>query len=394
MEAHLTPEAVLPADGTEGTLLGRAWVPGDPAGPSPVAVRAEGVVDLSGVAPTLAELLAAPDALALARAEGPVIGSLAAVLANSAPERRDPGQPHFLAPVDLQVLKASGVTFATSLLERVIEEQARGDASKAEAIRSTITDVIGTDLSQIVPGSDSAQRLKAHLVEQGAWSQYLEVGIGPDAEVFTKGPVLSAVGPGAEIGIRRDSTWNNPEPELVAVVDPQGEIKGATLGNDVNLRDFEGRSALLLGKTKDNNASTALGPFVRLLDESFTLEDLRRTTVSLKVVGEDGFELAGTSSMSEISRDITDLVGQTIGPNHQYPDGFILFAGTMFAPIEDRDAPGQGFTHKPGDTVTISCPELGALTNRVVFCDQAPPWDFGVAALMRNLAARGLLRGG
>ena len=391
MEANLTPEAVLPADGTAGTLVGRAWVPGSPAGPSVVAIRDEAVIDLSGVAATMADLMAAPDPLDLARAEGPRLGGLEEILANSAHDARDPALPRFLAPVDLQVLKASGVTFATSLLERVIEENARGDASKAESIRSTITDVLGGDLSQIEPGSEAAQRLKAHLVEQGTWSQYLEVGIGPDAEVFTKAPVLSAVGVGAEIGIRSDSTWNNPEPELVAVVDPEGRIRGATLGNDVNLRDFEGRSALLLGKTKDNNASTALGPFVRLLDESFTLDDLRRTTISLRVVGDHGFELSGTSSMAEISRDITDLVGQTYGANHQYPDGFVLFAGTMFAPIEDRDAAGQGFTHKLGDLVTISCPELGGLTNRVTTCDAAPPWTFGPGALMRNLAARGLL---
>ncbi|MDJ0943756.1 MAG: fumarylacetoacetate hydrolase family protein [Kiloniellales bacterium] len=394
MREHLTPEAVLPADGTAGTLVGRAWVPGSPAGPSVVAIREDGVIDLSGVAATMADLMAAPDPLALARAEGPRLGDLETILANSAQDARDPALPWFLAPVDLQVLKASGVTFATSLLERVIEENARGDAAKAESIRATITEVLGGDLSQIEPGSEAARRLKAHLIEEGAWSQYLEVGIGPDAEVFTKAPVLSAVGLGVEIGIRGDSTWNNPEPELVVVVDPEGRIRGATLGNDVNLRDFEGRSALLLGKTKDNNASTALGPFIRLLDEDFTLDDLRRTTISLRVAGEDGFELTGTSSMAEISRDITDLVGQTFGPNHQYPDGFVLFAGTMFAPIEDRDAPGQGFTHKLGDLVTISCPELGGLTNRVTTCDKAPPWTFGPGALMRNLAARGLLSRG
>ena len=391
MQDYLTAEAVLPADAEAASLVGRAWVPGSPSGPSVVAIRPEGVIDLSGLVPTMSELIAAADPPALARAEGPNLGGISEILANSAHDRRDPARPHFLAPVDLQVLKASGVTFATSLLERVIEENARGDASKAESIRTTITEVLGSDLSQIVPGSEAAQRLKAHLVEQGAWSQYLEVGIGPDAEIFTKAPLLSAVGTGAEIGIRSDSTWNNPEPELVAVVDPQGAIVGATLGNDVNLRDFEGRSALLLGKTKDNNASTALGPFIRLLDERFTLDDLRRTTISLAVEGTDGFTLSGTSSMAEISRDITDLVGQAIGPHHQYPDGFILFAGTMFAPIEDRDAPGQGFTHKPGDLVTISCPELGALTNRVTTCDQAPPWTFGPGALMKNLAARGLL---
>jgi fumarylacetoacetate (FAA) hydrolase family protein len=391
MHEHLTPEAALPADGTKGTLVGRAWVPGDPAGPSVVAIRADGVYDLSRSAPTMADLLNADDPLALAQADGERLGDLAAILENSAHDRRDPARPWFLAPCDLQALKACGVTFATSLLERVIEEQARGDAGKAQAIRRNISEVIGTDLSKVKPGSDAAMRLKGHLVQQGAWSQYLEVGIGPYAEVFTKAPPMAAVGTGSEIGIHPESTWNNPEPEVVLAVNARGEIVGASLGNDVNLRDFEGRSALLLGKAKDNNASCAIGPFIRLLDRTFDLERLRRTTVSLKVTGIDGFELSGTSSMAEISRDVTDLVGQTIGPNHQYPDGFMLFAGTMFAPIQDRDQPGQGFTHKPGDLVTISCPELGTLANQVERCDRIAPWTFGTGALMRNLAARNLL---
>jgi fumarylacetoacetate (FAA) hydrolase family protein len=329
--------------------------------------------------------------VALAGTSGERLGDLAPILANSAHDRRDPATPYFLAPCDLQALKAAGVTFATSLLERVIEEHARGDASKAAAIRTTITEVIGTDLSQIAPGSDAAMRLKAHLTQEGAWSQYLEVGIGPDAEIFTKTAPMAAIGTGSEIGIRADSSWNNPEPELVVAVGARGAIVGATLGNDVNLRDFEGRSALLLGKSKDNNASCAIGPFLRLLDDTLTLDRLRRTTITLRVRGEDGFELTGTSSMAEISRDVADLVGQTIGPNHQYPDGLMLFCGTMFAPIQDRDHPGQGFTHKVGDLVTIACPELGTLANRIEHCDRIAPWTFGGRALMRNLAARGLL---
>jgi fumarylacetoacetate (FAA) hydrolase family protein len=254
-----------------------------------------------------------------------------------------------------------------------------------------ITDLIGTDLAKIIPGSDAAMRLKAHLIEQGAWSQYLEVGIGKDAEVFTKCPPMAAVGTGSEIGVLSESHWNNPEPELVLAINARGQIVGASLGNDVNLRDVEGRSALLLGKSKDNNASCAIGPFIRLLDRTFDLDRLRRTTVSLRVMGEDGFELAGGSSMAEISRDVTDLVAQTIGPNHQYPDGVLLFTGTMFAPIQDRDRPGQGFTHKVGDLVEIGCPELGALVNRVNHSDKVAPWTFGTGALMRNLAHRGLL---
>jgi fumarylacetoacetate (FAA) hydrolase family protein len=349
------------------------------------------VFDLSRAAPTMVDLLNADDPTPLARAAGERLGDLAPILANSAHDRRDPATPYFLAPCDLQALKASGVTFATSLLERVIEEHARGDASKADAIRQTITLVIGTDLSKIAPGSDAAMRLKAHLIEQGAWSQYLEVGIGPDAEIFTKTAPMAAVGTGSEIGIRADSSWNNPEPELVLAVNARGTIVGATLGNDVNLRDFEGRSALLLGKSKDNNAACAIGPFLRLLDDTLTLYQLRHTTIGLGVSGEDGFELTGTSSMAEISRDVADLVGQTIGPNHQYPDGLMLFCGTMFAPIQDRDHAGQGFTHKVGDLVTIACPELGTLANRVAFCDRIAPWTFGAGALMRNLARRGLL---
>jgi fumarylacetoacetate (FAA) hydrolase family protein len=283
------------------------------------------------------------------------------------------------------------VTFATSMLERVIEEQARGDPSRSDAIRRTIREVIGTDLSKVKPGSDAAMRLKAHLIEHKAWSQYLEVGIGPDAEIFTKCPPMASVGTGSAIGVRADSTWSNPEPELVLAVNSKGKIVGATLGNDVNLRDVEGRSALLLGKAKDNNASSAIGPLIRLLDQRFDLDRLRATTIGLRVSGSDGFELAGTSSMSEISRDVTDLVGQTIGANHQYPDGFMLFCGTMFAPIQDREQPGQGFTHKPGDLVLIACEELGTLVNRVEPCERIAPWTFGTGALMRNLAARGLL---
>jgi fumarylacetoacetate (FAA) hydrolase family protein len=391
MQHHLTAEAALPRDGTAGTLIGRSWVPGEVPGPSPVAIRAGGVFDLSQVVPTVSELLSAADPVALARSEGRRIGDLAAILANSAHDRHDPALPHLLAPCDLQAVKASGVTFATSMLERVIEEQAGGDPGEAEAIRASITALIGTDLSKVAPGSAAAERLKAHLVEQRAWSQYLEVGIGPYAEIFTKCPPMAAVGTGSEIGIHAESRWNNPEPELVLAISAAGEIVGATLGNDVNLRDFEGRSALLLGKAKDNNASCAIGPFIRLLDDTLSLDQLRRTTITLEVSGEDGFELEGSSSMAEISRDVTQLVAHAMGPNHQYPDGAMLMCGTMFAPIQDRHGPGQGFTHELGDRVTIACPELGALVNRVNHCDRIAPWTFGAGALMHNLARRGLL---
>jgi fumarylacetoacetate (FAA) hydrolase family protein len=246
-------------------------------------------------------------------------------------------------------------------------------------------------LSEIVPGSDGAQRLKDELIERDLWSQYLEVAIGPDAEVFTKSQPLSGVGPGADVGLHPRSTWNNPEPEVAVIVNSNGDIKGATLGNDVNLRDFEGRSALLLSKAKDNNASCGVGPFIRLFDDTYSLDDLRKCDLSMEVTGEDGYVLQGASSMSQISRDPADIVEQTIGRVHQYPDGFVLMLGTMFAPTEDRDTPGEGFTHKIGDIVSISTPSLGRLINRVDTSDKCEPWTFGIKAFMENLATRGYL---
>ena len=387
---------VLPDDGLAGTLIGRAWVPGDGArlpGPSPIVLRADGVFDLSDHFPTVAGLLELDDPVrALHAAPGRRIGTLDALLANTARRQRDPALPHLLAPCDLQVIKAAGVTFASSLLERVIEERAGGDPARALAIRAQVQATIGGDLAAIRPGSEAAMELKQLLVEQGLWSQYLEVGIGPDAEVFTKAPVLSAVGTGVDIGVHPSSDWNNPEPEVVLAVDSRGRIAGATLGNDVNLRDFEGRSALLLGKSKDNNASCAIGPLIRLFDEKFGIDDVRQAELALEIAGTDGFVLEGVSPMSKISRDPLDIVTHAWGPYHQYPDGFVLFLGTMFAPVKDRDAPGMGFTHKIGDLVSISTPKLGRLVNRVTTSDQAAPWTFGISALMRNLAARGLLR--
>jgi fumarylacetoacetate (FAA) hydrolase family protein len=375
----LSAADVLPQDGYAGTLVGRAWLD-DVAGPAVVAIRADGVYDLSAHVPTLATLLEAADpARAVQAMPGRRIGTLDEVL------------PQLLAPCDLQVLKAAGVTFASSLLERLIEERAGGDPRKAEAIRSEVEAAIGTDLRRLQPGSPAAQELKFMLVKQGMWSQYLEVGIGPDAEVFTKAPVLSSVGTGAEIGIHPESAWNNPEPEVVLAVNSRGDVVGATLGNDVNLRDFEGRSALLLSKAKDNNASCAIGPFVRLFDASFTLDTLRQEDIELVVEGADGFVLRGASTMREISRDPLDLAGQTLNGNHQYPDGFMLFLGTLFAPVQDRDAPGRGFTHHVGDLVTIRSPHLGGLVNRVNTSDRIAPWNFGLRQLITNLAQRQLL---
>ena len=385
---QLTPTQSLPDDGCAGTLVARAWTP---AGPSVVAVRADGVFDLASAFPTMSTLLDQPEPAACVRATpGRHIGSLQELLANSAAATRDAGRAFLLAPCDLQVIKAAGVTFATSMIERVIEEQAGGDASRAAAARAQVQAVVGDNLAALKPGSPQAMALKRLLQSQGRWSQYLEVGIGPDAEVFTKAPVLSAVGSGEDIGIRSDSAWNNPEPEVVLAVSSRGEIVGATLGNDVNLRDIEGRSALLLGKAKDNNASCAIGPFIRLFDAAFGLDDVRRETLHLHVLGPEGYELRGINSMERISRDPTELVAQTMAA-HQYPDGFMLFLGTLFAPIEDRDEPGGGFTHKLGDVVRIRSARLGELCNRVTHSEQAPPWRFGLRALFGNLAARGLL---
>jgi fumarylacetoacetate (FAA) hydrolase family protein len=388
----LTPDAILPRD--RGALLvGRVFRP-DVGGPSVVRVDGGELVDVSGSFATVRDLMESADpAAALAGAAGEPVGTLADILANTPPDTRDPARAYLLSPIDLQAVKAAGVTFATSMLERVIEERAKGDADSAAGIRAEVRALVGDDLRRLKPGSPEAARLKAALIAAGAWSQYLEVGIGPDAEIFTKGQPLSSVGAGMDVGVHPASTWNNPEPEVVLVVASDGRITGAALGNDVNLRDVEGRSALLLGKAKDNNAATAIGPFVRLFDKSFSLDDVRRADIRLTVEGEDGYRLEGGSSIAEISRDPADLVAQTINAHHRYPDGFVLFLGTMFAPIADRDEPGRGFTHKRGDVVTIATETLGALVNRVVATDAAEPWTFGVAALMRNLAGRGLIGG-
>ena len=341
------------------------------------------MVDITSVAATVSDLFEQDDLVALARhGAGESLGTVEEVMASG----------RLLAPCDLQPIKACGVTFAVSLLERVIEEQAGGDAARANALRAEMQDTIGSDLSSIRPGSPAAVKLKDDLIARGLWSQYMEVGIGPDAEVFSKSQPMSAVGYGADIGLHRDSHWNNPEPEIVLAVNSRGVVVGATLGNDVNLRDIEGRSALLLGKCKDNNGSCAIGPFIRLFDEHFTLDTVRDADVSLRIDGvDDGFTLDGLSHMREISRDPLDLVKQTIGEHHQYPDGCMLFLGTMFSPIKDRDAAGAGFTHHLGDRVTISSPALGALVNTVQYAHAIAPWTFGVRALYQNLGRRGLL---
>jgi fumarylacetoacetate (FAA) hydrolase family protein len=375
----------LPSDWRQAALVGRLLTR---EGPTPIVVADGRVRDVSRHAPTVSQLLngwngSVPDGVDL----GPLESFGFTVEYAGAKEIR------LLSPFDLQCIKASGVTFAISAMERVIEERCRGDASKADSLRASLRDRIGTDIRAVKPGSEDAKKLKAALISDGLWSQYLEVAIGPDAEIFTKSPTLSTVGWGDWIGVRSDSAWNNPEPEIVLAVDSAGRILGAALGNDVNLRDIEGRSALLLGKAKDNNASCAIGPFIRMFDGSFTLDDVRKSVVRLEITGEEGFKLEGQSSMSQISRDPTELVGQTICKHHAYPDGFALFLGTMFAPIVDRGSPGQGFTHRQGDIVRVSSEKLGVLENKVTTCDKAPPWSIGIADLMRNLARRGLLNG-
>ncbi len=379
---------ILENAGIGGTFIGRIW---DPAakGPSVVTLRDGNLIDITSKAgPTTRDICEMDDPVGYVQAaEGRTLGTLDDIAA--APV--GPGNVHLLAPCDLQAVKAAGVTFASSMVERVIEERAAGDPAKAQSVRERVGALIGSSLRDIRPGSDEAEKVKAALIAEGLWSQYLEVGIGPDAEVFSKSQTLSSVGPGAEIGLHPISKWNNPEPEAVLAVNSRGVIVGATIGNDVNLRDLEGRSALLLSKAKDNNASCSIGPFIRLFDADWTMDDLRAVEVELRVEGQDGFVLQGRSPMSEISRDPADIVAQTIGRHHQYPDGFMLFLGTLFAPTEDRDAPGEGFTHKLGDVVTISADGLGRLVNTVRLSTECPPWTFGVSHLMRNLSARGLL---
>lgn len=387
--------ALLPSDASSAVLVGRAWVPAKPnmpAGPSPIVVRDRQVYDACAIAPTAAELISMSDAASrLRRGDLPVIGSLGDVATNSFRERQDPTQPYLMAPCDLQPVKACGVTYIASVLERLVEEKSGGNPANLDGARRELDALVGGSLKQIRPGSTEATKLKEALIASGHWSHYLEVAIGPDAESFAKCSPMAAVGFGADIGVRSDSRWNNPEPELVLAIDNRGRIAGVTLGNDVNLRDFEGRSPMLLDKAKDNNASAAIGPFVRLFDERFTLTDARSTRLTFSIEAADSYTLGGTGNIADITRDLTDLVEQVMGRHHQYPDGLMLFTGTMWVPQDDRLGIGQGFGHRDGDWVSIQASRLGRLVNRTRRTEDCPPWTFGLGELMRNLSARGLL---
>lgn len=394
MFPKMTTQNILPTDGYAGTLVGRALYPGVYPGPCVVVIREDGVHNISGTVPTMAELLNSDNPIELANKATQncvFMGPLEEILENSTPDTHDPLKPYLLSPIDLQAVKACGMTFVKSMLVRVIEEQAQKDKAKAEELHHTLEGEIGGAIATVEPGSEEAEKLKAALIERGMWSQYLEAGIGPYVEFFTKAQPLSTVGVGAEVGIHPESTWSHSEPEVVLIVNNRAETIGATLGNDVNLHDLEGLSALFLGRAKDNNASCALGPFIRLFDDTFNIDDVRKQNVTMTIEGDDGYLLSETYPMDEMTRTLDELVEQTFNENHQYPDGLALLTGTMFYPDQDRDEEGKGFTHHVGDVVTIKAPALGTLVNRVNHSDKVRPWNFGFADLMNNLANRLLI---
>ena len=375
----------------EGTFVGRVL---DPAvgGPAPVRIDADGVHDLSRTFATMRAITESEDpASAVWNTPGERLCSVDELVENSWHRGSRSDRARLLCPFDLHAIKAAGVTFVTSMIERVIEERALGDMASAAAVRIALAHLVEGTLASLRPGSPEAAEVRRVLIAEGLWSQYLEVGIGPDAEIFTKAPVLASVGYGAQVGILESSAWNNPEPEMVIAVSSSGGAVGASLGNDVNLRDIEGRSALLLPRAKDNNASCAIGPWIRLFDETYGLDDAANATIELTVSGTDDFALEAHAHVSEISRSIPELVSQLIGPHHQYPDGAALFLGTPFAPVMDRDSLGAGFTHHVGDVATIATASIGALINEVDTSENCPPWRYGLHDFMFDLARRGLL---
>jgi len=389
----------LPDECREGTWLGRAWLPAsfapsNIAGPHVITVRDGQVIELSDCFDSIADITRHPTpTAAVQNATGVSICSLNTLLENSLfyklpADIRKSQQPSLLAPNDIQAIKACGVTFVASLIERVIEEKALGNPSKAEEIRAVVHAAIGDNLKDIEPGSPQTEILKAKLIAQGIWSAYLEVGIGPDVEVFTKSQPMSAIPCGSQLGVLETSQWNNPEPEVAFLVSPQGSFLGAALANDVNLRDYEGRSSLLLGKAKDQNGSCPIGPMFRLFDDSYSLDDAANTEVNLSIVGEDGFCSTGENRMSEISRSVDSIIKQVCNGSHQYPDGIAIMLGTMFAPTEDRGEEGMGFTHKVGDRVEISSPKLGKLVNWVNYCHEIPEWSYGIADFVEFTVAK------
>jgi len=500
-DSMMSVENTLPKDWKEGTFVGRVWR-ADVNGPSVVKLDNEGyLVDITTSFPTVSALCEQENpAEAVKAVTGERIGKLSDILATTARHTKKDDKPYLLSPIDLHAVKAAGVTFAESLVERVVEKMAGGDRDKALGIRiGVLSDIatilkkdgalqtlavlrqrydalqgqadngealrtLGVEVAQLrsesinfketPPGSKPALQIRDLLIMKfaafkideavhkyanddpaaaelvraqltrrfkqvtdavnsgkeegfsdatlkeirdflsglgtGAGKSYIEVGLGPKAEIFTKAQPMSSVGHGADAGYLEESKWNNPEPEVVLVTNSRKEIVGAALGNDVNHRDIEGMSELLLGECKDQNASCAVGPFIRLIDKtSFKQEDIDTMKVEVHVKGTDGFELYSDSSMEKISRKPEELVNQMF-KQHQYPDGAVLFCGTMFSPVKDRDEPTKGFTHKVGDHVTIRSDKLGSLTNRMDYTQNVEPWIYGVGKLMQNLAERGV----
>jgi len=388
MFPKLTAAQVLPSDGYAGTLVGRALFPGVFPGPCVVAIREDGVHNISGTVPTMAQLLNAPNPLAtLQRAlrNCVYLGPLESLLENSTPSTHDPLKPYLLTPIDLQAVKAVGLTFVNGLLQRFADDNG-GAATVAKMEKAA-----GVALGKILPGSEEAARLRTALMEDGLWNDTLEVGFGPDVELFTKAQPLSAVGTGAEIAVLPTSKQTFAEPEVVLMLNADGKICGATLGCDMTARDVEARSLLLLGRAKDQNATCAVGPFIRLFDQTFSLPNVQGMNLTYAFEGADDAVFTDTGSMDQIGRGLITLARQVVNEHHGYPDGVALFTGCMFKAPSSRGASDTPFTHQVGDVVIIKASPLGTLINRVNTTDKVRPWSFGMSDLMANLANRQLL---